>query len=90
VVAGVVLAGVAMSWSAPLQDRFIVRLSDAERNTGFGLVRTVYMLLGALGSVVTGALVDLAGWGVAYGALAALLAIAVGSLAAARLSDASL
>jgi hypothetical protein len=48
------------------------------------------MLLGALGSVVTGALADLAGWGVAYGTLAVLLALAVGGLAAVRLSDASL
>ncbi len=83
-VSGVLLAGVAMSWSAPLQDRYIVRLPAEERNTGFGLVRTVYMLLGALGSVVTGVLADVAGWSVAFGSLAALLAIAAGSLAVVR------
>lgn len=81
VVCGVVLAGIAMSWSAPLQDRYIVRLSEGEQNRGFGLVRTVYMLIGALGSVVTGTLAALAGWGVAYGALGGLLALAVCSLA---------
>ncbi|KYH27395.1 multidrug resistance protein MdtL [Halalkalicoccus paucihalophilus] len=85
VVLGVVLAGIAMSWSAPLQDRYIVRLSEGEENRGFGLVRTVYMLLGALGSVATGTLADLAGWGVAYGALGVLLAVAVGSLVIVRL-----
>ncbi|MEM4781591.1 MAG: MFS transporter [Halalkalicoccus sp.] len=91
VVAGAVaLAGVAMSWSAPLQDRFIVRLSAGEKNRGFGLVRTVYMLLGALGSVVTGTLADLAGWGVAYGALGGLLAIAVCSLLFVRLGGRAL
>ncbi|WP_336345832.1 MFS transporter [Halalkalicoccus ordinarius] len=90
IVGGVVLAGVAMSWSAPLQDRYIARLSEKERNTGFGLVRTVYMLLGALGSVVVGTLADVAGWGIAYGGLAVLLALAVGSLGAVRLSDVSL
>ena len=84
IVAGVVLAGVAMSWSAPLQDRFIVALSEEERNVGFGLVRTVYMLLGALGSVVTGALADVAGWGVAYGNLTAILAISTASIVAVR------
>ncbi|WP_336363072.1 MFS transporter [Halalkalicoccus salilacus] len=90
VVGGVVLAGVAMSWSAPLQDRFIARLSDDERNRGFGLVRTVYMLLGALGSVVVGTLADLAGWGVAYGSLSVLLSVAVGSLAIVHLRGVSL
>lgn len=87
---GVVLTGVAMSWSAPLQDRYIVRLSAGEKNRGFGLVRTVYMLLGALGSVVTGTVADLAGWGVAYGALALLLAFAVCSLVLVRLRGLSL
>ena len=90
VVIGVVLAGIAMSWSAPLQDRYIARLSETERNTGFGLVRTVYMLLGALGSVVTGTLADLAGWGIAYGSLGVLLFVAVGSLTAVNAYGASL
>lgn len=87
VVGAVVLTGVAMSWSAPLQDRYIAGLSEEETNRGFGLVRTVYMLLGALGSVVTGTLADLAGWTVAYGALGMLLAIAVGSLGIVQVRD---
>ena len=84
VLAGVGLAAVAMSWSAPLQARFIHHLSESERNAGFGLVRTVYVLLGALGSVVTGVLADVAGWAVAAGALATLLAIAAVSIAIVR------
>jgi MFS family permease len=67
------LVGVAMSWGAPIQSRFIDHLSDAERAAGFGLVRTVYMILGSLGSVVVGSLADIAGWAVAFGLLVALL-----------------
>ena len=75
VLAAVPLVGIAMSWGAPVQSRFIDVLSAEERATGFGLVRTVYMLLGALGSVVVGALSDVAGWPVAFGLLAAVLTI---------------
>ena len=69
------LVGLAMSWGAPLQSQFMDALSDEERGTGFGLVRTAYMVLGALGSVVTGAVPDLAGWAVAFGMLAGLMAV---------------
>jgi MFS family permease len=57
--------------------KFMDHLDDHERNSGFGLVRTVYMMLGAAGSVVTGLVADLFGWTVAFG-LALLL---VGMLA---------
>lgn len=75
IVAAIPLVGVAMSWGAPVQTRFIDHLSEAERAAGFGLVRTVYMIVGSLGSVVVGTLSDLAGWGIAFGALAALLGV---------------
>ena len=84
VVVAVVCCGVSMSYGAPLTDRFLVRLSSRERNAGYGLVRTVYMLLGALGSVVTGVLADVAGWDVAFGLLSLLLAVAVASILANR------
>lgn len=67
------LVGLSMSWGAPLQSRFIDILSQEERAAGFGLVRTVYMILGAFGSVVVGVLSDIAGWKVAFGALVLLL-----------------
>jgi len=35
----------------------------------------IYVLLGALGSVVTGTLVDISGWGVAYGLSVGILLI---------------
>jgi MFS family permease len=75
-VAGVLLAGYAMSWSAPVQAQFVDRLGADERGAGFGLVRTVYVLLGSLGSVVVGTVADAAGWRVAFGLLAAVLALA--------------
>ncbi|WP_132059241.1 MFS transporter [Halorussus amylolyticus] len=83
-VAGVCLAGVAMSWGAPLQSRFIDKLSAEERGAGFGLVRTVYMLLGATGSVVVGVLADTAGWTVGFGLLAGVMAVGFAVLTANR------
>jgi len=82
---GAVLTGVAMSWGAPLQSRFIDRLSAAERGAGFGLVRTVYMLVGASGSIVVGVVSDVAGWMAAFGLLVAVMAVGVLLLAANRL-----
>ena len=84
VVPGVLLIGLAMSWGAPLQSRFMDLLSDAERGAGFGLVRTVYMVFGASGSVVVGAVSDVAGWAVAFGLLAGVMALALSALATNR------
>jgi len=84
-IAAVVLVGLAMSWGAPVQSRFMDNLSEAERGAGFGLVRTVYMILGASGSVVVGTLADVAGWSVAFGLLAAVMAIGLVTLLANRL-----
>ena len=81
VLVSILLVGVAMSWGAPVQSRYIDHLSADERATGFGLVRTVYMTIGALGSVVVGTLSDIAGWEVAFGAIIGLLAFE-GALAA--------
>lgn len=75
VIAAIPLVGIAMSWGAPVQSRFIDLLSSAERAAGFGLVRTVYMLLGSLGSVVVGSLADIAGWAIAFGLLVGLLSV---------------
>jgi MFS family permease len=69
----VALAGLSMGWGAALMPKFMDHLDDHERNSGFGLVRTVYMMLGAAGSVVTGFLADLLGWDVAFLGLALLL-----------------
>lgn len=81
----VVLAGVSMTWGAPVQSRIVDRLREEERGTGFGLVRTLYLLVGSLGSYVVGVLVTRAGWEVAFGALAALLGASVVALATTQL-----
>jgi predicted MFS family arabinose efflux permease len=84
-VTAVVFAGVAMSWGAPLQSRFMDLLSAAERSAGFGLVRTVYMTIGATGSVVVGATADLFGWTAAFGLLVGVMAVGLGAIAAGSL-----
>lgn len=81
----IALIGLAMSWGAPLQSRYMDNLSTAERGAGFGLVRTVYLILGASGSVVVGVVADLAGWGVAFGLLACVMGIGLLALATNRL-----
>ena len=68
-----VCAGLAMGWGAALLPKFMDHLDDEERSAGFGLIRTAYMVLGASGSVVTGAVADLLGWGPAFLGLATLL-----------------
>jgi predicted MFS family arabinose efflux permease len=83
-VAGTALLGVGVSWPGTLQARFIDQFDDAERGYGFGLVRTVYMFLGASGSVVVGTLAEQFGWTVGYGAVVALLSVALLLLASNR------
>jgi MFS transporter, YNFM family, putative membrane transport protein len=75
-VTAVVLIGTGLGWGAALLPRFMDVLSDAERGAGFGLIRTVYSFIGALGSVVTGTVADVFGWGVAFALLAGVLALA--------------
>ena len=82
---GVALLGAGVSWPGVVQARFMDALSEAERDVGFGLVRTAYMLLGATASVITGAAADHWGWLVAYGIVIGLLSLAVTALAVNRL-----
>ncbi len=70
----VVCIGTGLGWGAALLPRVMDNLSAAERGAGFGLVRTVYGVIGALGSVLTGLAADLFGWAVAFSILAALMA----------------
>ncbi|MDQ2049476.1 MFS transporter [Natronolimnohabitans sp. A-GB9] len=78
IVVSVAFVGVAMSFGSALMPRFLNAFSDEEQNAGFGLVRTVYMIVASLGSVVVGLLADLFGWAVAFGFLgAALAAVAI-------------
>jgi len=75
VAAAVVLLGTGLGWGGALIPRFMDELSEAEQGAGFGLVRTVYGVVGPLGSVATGFFADAFGWGVSFGVLTALLAL---------------
>ncbi|NHN48051.1 MFS transporter [Halostella sp. JP-L12] len=79
-VPAVVLAGSAISSMPVIQSRMMDELSAADQGRGFGLFRTLYLLVGALGTTVMGSTVDVAGWETATGLLAALLAVVVLSL----------
>lgn len=72
--AGTALLGAGISWPGTVQARVMDQLDDEERGFGFGLVRTVYMLLAASGSIVVGSLADAGGWVPAYGVVILLLA----------------
>lgn len=76
-VAGVALAGTGFGWGGVLHSLLMDHLPADERATGFGLVRTVYMLVGSLGSVVVGTLADVSGWFTAYGVVVGLLGAGV-------------
>jgi MFS family permease len=92
-VPGVALAGVSMSGTPVFQSRMMDGLDAADRGTGFGVFRTVYLLLGASGTAVVGTVADLVGWGVSFGLLAALFGLVLPSLlalGAAGLTDRSL
>lgn len=71
----VLLVGLGSSFFSALDPRFLDQLGDVERGAGFGLVRTVYTMVGAAGSVGVGVLADLFGWGTAFLVLAGLYAI---------------
>jgi MFS family permease len=69
----VVLTGVTTSSTPVLQSRLMDGFAEGDRGAAFGLFRTLYLLVGSLGTTVVGAMADVAGWGVAFGALGALL-----------------
>lgn len=75
-VVGLVFLGVGLSSQVAVMTRILDDLSEAEKNTGFGLVRTIYLVVASLGSVVVGVLSDLFGWPVAIGFLVTLSGLA--------------
>lgn len=79
---GTVLLGVGVSWPGTIQARFMDQLEDDERGFGFGLARSVYMLLAASGSVVVGTFADVGGWPLGYGVVLTVLAVCLLTLAA--------
>lgn len=76
IVVAAALIGIGTGNSVAIQPRFLDELSEGERGAGFGLVRTVYMIIGSLGSVAVGLFADLFGWSVSFGFLAMLFLVA--------------
>lgn len=86
---GAVLAvaslGIGLSWAGVMQVRIIDHLPEDDQNVGFGVVRTSYMFLGALGSMITGSIAEFLGWRAAFGVIIVLLLLAATSLLGNRL-----
>lgn len=82
---GIGLVGTGLTWGGAIQSRFMRQFGPGEGGTGFGLVRTVFVLLGSVGNVATGVLADTAGWSAAYGLVATLLVLAAVLVAGNRL-----
>jgi len=70
------LVGLGVGWAGVIQARFMAGFAATERGTGFGLVRTLFVMLGSTGNAVTGALAERAGWTTAYGLVAGILVLA--------------
>jgi MFS family permease len=77
VTAATVSMGVAMSGGPPIHSRLLDRLAAEERGMGFGLCRTMFMLLGSSSPVILGIVVDTWGWGRAYGLAGVVLVVGV-------------
>jgi MFS family permease len=71
--AAVVLLGTGMSFAAATIPRFMDHLGEQERGAGIGLVRTVYGIFGAFGSVTVGYLADAYGWETSFWSLTVLM-----------------
>jgi MFS family permease len=71
-----------MGWGAAVFSRFMDHLDEGERGTGFGLVRTVFMIVASTGSVAVGFLADRFGWAVSFGTLGVFLGVVLCLLAA--------
>lgn len=79
---GILLIGLGASYFPALDPRFLDNLSEAEQGTGFGLVRTIYVVTGATGSVGVGLFADSLSWAGAFLFLAALSVLAFCALGA--------
>ncbi|WP_435348407.1 MFS transporter [Haloarchaeobius sp. HRN-SO-5] len=83
----VLLVGTGLGWGGALLPRFMDELAEAEQGAGFGLVRTVYGVVGSVGSVATGTFAELFGWVFAIGVLVALLSLVFLALVVNRAFD---
>lgn len=84
---GLILIGNGLSWAVAVEPRFIDNMTDEEKGAGFGLVRTVYLIVGSFGSVAVGFFADVYGWAVSFGILVVLLLLVAVALAVNWLFD---
>lgn len=77
VIAASALVGIGSCGMTVLVTQLMNQLPDGDRSSGFGLTQTFVMIGGSLGSVSVGVLADHFGWGLSFGVLASLLAIAL-------------
>lgn len=80
VITAVVLVGIGLGMGVTVEPRFVDHLSEHEQGIGFGLVRTVYLVVSSLGSVTVGFLADAFGWATAFWVLISLLSIVLCAL----------
>lgn len=83
--AGIVVLGSGFTWGGALQARFMNALPADRRGTGFGLVRTVFVLLGSAGNAVTGWLAETGSWSLAFGVVVGVLLLGASLTAVNRL-----
>ncbi len=76
VVAGTIFLGLGASFFPALDPKFLDGFSDSRQAGQFGVVRTVYGLLGGLGAFCVGFLADAFGWNVAFSFLGTLYLVA--------------
>jgi MFS family permease len=76
----VVLVGIGLGMGVTVEPRFVDELSESKQGVGFGLVRTVYLVVSSLGSVAVGFLSDTFGWAAAFLFLVALLSVVLCAL----------
>ena len=79
---GVTLVAFGSSFIPALDTRFLDHIAEAERGTEFGLVRTVYGVLGSTGSIGVGMAADTFGWDVSFAIMGVFCLIVLCLLAA--------
>jgi len=72
---GVALIGLGMGWGGVIGARFMSNLEPREQTASYGLIALVYVLLASTGSPVTGLLVDVGGWALAFWFLTGVLSL---------------
>lgn len=83
VIAAALMTGLGAAYFPALDPRFLdVIGEEEEKGSEFGLVRTIYVMVGSTGSIGVGLLADLYGWATAFLVLAALSALVAVALLA--------